>query len=173
MNGPINSMTTRVQPVFGWLKEHGEKDWPERLVEMAEGTTGLSNCGSFLCMETLDPENKVPATATRLRWMIEKVHQLTPKDVRRWRELLDRVGDDQARGRALEFLKEGKPIPRKLILEEDTHSDCLIECEHALISIEGKRFDWLAPSITWDTTRAQLARNVEAVWSLAEAPGKE
>ena len=54
-----------------------------------------------------------------------------------------------------------------------TRADCLIECEHMVIWIEGKRNDWLAYSTTWDLTRDQLARNVEAAWILAEAAGKE
>ena len=43
----------------------------------------------------------------------------------------------------------------------------------ALIWIEGKRFDWLDPSTTWDVTRDQLARNIEAVASLAGAASKD
>jgi hypothetical protein len=62
---------------------------------------------------------------------------------------------------------------RALILEGPTSADCLIECEHAIIWIEGKRFDWLAPSTTWDVARDQLARNIEAVWSLADPAGKD
>jgi hypothetical protein len=37
----------------------------------------------------------------------------------------------------------------------------------------GYENDWLAPSIDWDVSRDQLARNVEAVWSLARAAGKD
>ena len=48
-----------------------------------------------------------------------------------------------------------------------------MECEHAFIWIEGKRFDWLSPSTTWDVSRDQLARNIEAVWTLASKAGKD
>ena len=61
----------------------------------------------------------------------------------------------------------------ELILEGPTSADCLIECERAFIWIEGKRFDWIDPAITWDVSRDQLARNVEAVWTLAKQAWKE
>jgi len=40
----------------------------------------------------------------------------------------------------------------------------LIECERAVIWVEGKRNDWLDYSTKWDVTRDQLARNLEAAW---------
>jgi hypothetical protein len=117
----------------------------------------------------------VPATCARLAWMITNVDKLVPRDGRRWDELRQRVlrqrGNIDA---ALTRLSVGDArIPRKLLFEGPTSTDCLIECEHALIWIEGKRFDWLDASTTWDVTRDQLARNVEAVWSLANGAGKD
>jgi hypothetical protein len=64
-------------------------------------------------------------------------------------------------------------FPQELVLEGSTSCDCLIECDQALIWIEGKRNDWLASSIKWDVSPDQLARNIEAVWSLAQAFGKD
>ncbi len=60
-----------------------------------------------------------------------------------------------------------------LKLEGATHADCLIECENAFLWIEGKRTDWISPGITYDRSRDQLARNLEAVWSLAHHAGKD
>jgi hypothetical protein len=81
----------------------------------------------------------------------------TPADGGLWNELRRRVADGVKVQQALASLKIGGAIPRELILEGKTHADCLIECEHALIWIEGKRFDWLSPSTTWDVSR--IARN--------------
>jgi hypothetical protein len=65
------------------------------------------------------------------------------------------------------------PKRSRLILEGPTSADWLIECERALIWIEGKRYDWLDPATTWDVARDQLARNVEAAWLLAQEQGKD
>jgi hypothetical protein len=43
----------------------------------------------------------------------------------------------------------------------------------AFVWIEGKRNDWLSPSIRWDVTRDRLARNLDAVWQLAEQARKD
>jgi hypothetical protein len=172
MAAPSNSKISRVQPIFQWLQTNGESSWPAQLVKIADGAALLDPCGSIVRMD-LDPERKVAATPARLRWMIENANSLVPTDGRRWRELHNRVADRDEIQKAFASLEDRKPLPRKLILEGKTHADCLIECEHAFIWIEGKRFDWLSPSITWDVTRDQLARNVEAVWSLAQASDKE
>jgi hypothetical protein len=167
-----NSRYTRVLPIFDWLRKNGGHGWPERLVSMADGVTELKKCGVFLSME-LECEKVVQPTPTRLRWMLENSDRLTPKDGRRWQELRERVANQESVRDAIESLKTGRPLARELKLEGPTHADCLINCEHALIWIEGKRFDWLSPSIDWDVTRDQLARNVEAVWSLARKSGKD
>ena len=96
-----------------------------------------------------------------------------PTDGRRWQQLSVRLADRAKVQEALTSLCEGKSLLQELIFEGPSHADCLIECEYAFVWIEGKRFDWLSPSNTWDVTRDQLARNVEAVWSLAHASGKE
>ncbi len=52
-------------------------------------------------------------------------------------------------------------------------TDCLIECERAVIWVEGKRDDWLASNISWDVVGDQLARNLEAAWLIAADTGRE
>jgi hypothetical protein len=172
MVAPTNSKVTRVQPIFGWLIAKGGPDWPAQLLEMADGFSILGECGAFK-KHWLDPERKVPATKDRLIWMLRNANSLTPRDGRRWDELRDRVKDQNAVHKAIENLKAGKAPGKDFVLEGSSHADCLIECEHMFIWIEGKRFDWLDPSTTWDVCRDQLARNVEAVWSLARKTNKE
>jgi hypothetical protein len=171
MDESTNSRDTRVLPIFEWLRVNGGFGWPARLVQMADGVAGLK-CGVFLSMD-LETEKEVPPTPASLRWMLENAERLTPKDGRRWRELRERVANKESVRDALESLKTGRLVPRQLVLKGSTHADCLINCEHALIWIEGKRFDWLSPSIEWDVTRDQLLRNVEVVWSLARKSGKD
>jgi hypothetical protein len=65
------------------------------------------------------------------------------------------------------------PELSKMILEGPTSADCLVECERAVVWVEGKRDDWLAPGISWDVTRDQLARNIEAAWLLARDTGRD
>src|SRR5205809_3481204 len=172
MIGTTNSKVTRVRPIFHWLTAHGGDLWPARLVKMADGVTELKECGLILNID-LTFERKVPATRSRLIWMLKNAEKLVPLDGSRWAELRKRVGDQDRIDKFLASLKAGEAIPRELVLEGKTNGDCLIECEHALIWMEGKRFDWLSPSTTWDVSRDQLARNVEAVWSLAQVSGKD
>jgi hypothetical protein len=168
MAGQTNSMLTRVRPVFGWLRDNGDETWPEQLVRIAK-VTGLKQCGRFLRME-LEPEQEVPPTRGRLLWMLQNVERLAPVGGRRWEELRARVVN---RDQVLRAYTDGSSLPREYVLEGPTHSDCLIECEDAFIWIEGKRNDWLSPSTTWDVSRDQLARNLEAVWSVAQKSGKD
>jgi hypothetical protein len=135
---------------------------------MAHGAAHLDACGPFRKM-LLNPEKEVCATPDRLKWMIENVDLLVPKDGREWQTLRKRLADGK-KGRALATLRAGKPLSKGLVFEGPTHADCLIECERAFIWIEGKRFDWLTPCTTWDVTRDQLARNVEALRSFANEP---
>lgn len=175
MLSSTNSKISRVQPVFGYLQKNGGPAWPARLLDMAHGMAKLDNCGALTAMH-LDPEKKVPATAKRLIWMLEHASSLTPLDGKKWLQLQKRVANRAKVRKAIEVLKsDTNPprVPRDLILEGPSHADCLIECDHAYIWIEGKRYDWIAPSTTWDVSRDQLARNVEAVWSLADKANKE
>jgi hypothetical protein len=49
----------------------------------------------------------------------------------------------------------------------------VIEGGDAIVWIEGKRHDWLAPHTTWDSARDQLSRNLEAAWLYASAQDKD
>ena len=103
-------------------------------------------------------ERRVGPSPRRLAWMIRSAELLTPRDGRRWREYRSRVIEHPERDAALALLERGVTtgIDRKLVLEGATSADCLIECEHAVIWVEGKRNDWLEYSATRDVTRDQL-----------------
>ena len=134
---------------------------------MADGVADIE-CGPILKIH-LEQEREVPATAPRLAWMLKNADRLVPSDGKLWRQLRQRVADRVRVEKALASLAAEKvDIPRDLLLEGNTHADCLIECEQVLIWIEGKRDDWLSASTKWDITRDQLARNVEAAWWLAK-----
>jgi hypothetical protein len=107
--------------------------------------------------------------------MIRNADRLAPREGRKWREYRRRVIENPRRAEALDRLDrdETNGIDRLLILEGRTAADCLIECRHAVIWIEGKRNDWLDYSTTWDVTRDQLARNAEAAWVYAQRLGKD
>jgi hypothetical protein len=169
-----NSRESRVIPTFAWLEAHGGDGWPQRLVELAEGLDVTLSCGPLLRLECIK-EREVEPSNERLAWMLQNAERLAPADGRRWRELGARVGNQVAVHGAIAALRDGRrsAAPASLCLEGSTHADCLIECERAFVWIEGKRFDWLSPSTTWDVTRDQLARNVEAAWSLANEVDKD
>jgi hypothetical protein len=107
--------------------------------------------------------------------MIRNAERLVPQDGEQWRKLRQRVADGEKVTDALARLdaKLIEGLPRGLALEGETSADCFVECENAIIWIEGKRFAWLSSSIKWDLTRDQLARILEAVWSLAAPKGKD
>jgi hypothetical protein len=174
MIGSTNSKNTRVQPIFRWLATYGGQAWPGRLVQLATGITHIPTCG-LLNSAHIEREAEVLPTPSRLSWMIRNVDALVPRDGRQWKTLRQRVEDRDAVQSTLASLEAGKTlgIPRLLVFEGKTHADCLIECEGAFIWIEGKRFDWLSPSTKWDVARDQLARNLEAVWSLASLHQKD
>lgn len=174
MISDTNSRVSRVLPVFGWLATNGSRDWATDLLGLAEGLRARLDPGKVLSV-VLDPEVRVEPSAERLRWMVENVELLAPRDGRRWRELRDRVLSHPGREQALTNLRQGSTtgIPTKLRLETATHADCLVETERVVMWIEGKRNDWLDPSTTWDVTRDQLARNIEAAWLYATKRGKD
>lgn len=169
-----NSRVSRVVPTFQWLRANGGEEWPQRLIDLADGLCHRPLCGRPIRVD-LDPERQVLASAERLTWMLQNADALTPMDGRRWRDLHARVADKSVVAEAILALKEGRrsQVPASMVLEGPTHADCLIECEHTVLWIEGKRFDWLSSSTTWDVTRDQLARNAEAAWSLANQAGKD
>jgi hypothetical protein len=177
MGADTNSRRTRVLPVFTWMETNGGSMWPRRLLELAEGIKESFEPGDLLAMHCAE-ECQVAPSAARLMWMLRNVELLAPQDGRKWLEIRRRMENPEKVEAVLQILSDGKqkPLPKSLaalVLEGPSHADCLIECERALIWIEGKRFDWLSPSTTWDVTRDQLARNLEAVWMLANAKGKE
>jgi hypothetical protein len=169
-----NSKRSRVEPVFGWLKNHGGADWATAFLRLADGIAVSGNVG-LVVNAYFEDEKTVPPSAARLAWMIRNAHRLTPRDGRLWAEYARRVINNPQRDGTLRRLDTGDctGVPQDLRLETSTHCDCLIECEHAYVWIEGKRNDWLDVCTKWDVFRDQLARNVEALWSLAQRDGKD
>jgi len=169
-----NSKRTRVEPLFGWLLQHGGQDWAAVLVSLAEGLAHAPDVGSVKRVQ-YDPELVVQPSPTRLSWMIQNAAHLIPQDGRDWRELNQRVFEHPERQQVLQELAQGRTsgVPQKLVLETGTHCDCFIECDNAVVWVEGKRNDWLSPGIKWDSARDQLARNLEAAWQTAQELGKQ
>ena len=169
-----HSGRTRVTPVFTWLQAHGGSDWVTELLRLADGIQITDSVGNVVSL-CVGKEREVEPSPARLGWMIRNAHRLAPTDGRLWREYRRRVIDNPGRDEALRTLDDGdaKGLSKNLKLEGCTHADCLIECERAFVWIEGKRNDWLSPSIKWDVTRDQLARNLEAVWQLAGQAKKD
>src|SRR5437763_14729844 len=133
-----NSKRSRVEPVFGWLRTQAANDWPTRLIDITDGLRGEIAAGALLDMH-FEEEVQVPASPARLAWMIRNAERLAPLDGRRWGAYQTRVVDNPARLEALEKLDRGERdgIARELILEGASHADCLIECERAVIWVEG------------------------------------
>lgn len=169
-----HSGRTRVTPVFTWLSEHGGSRWVTELLRLADGIHSSDTVGEVIKL-SVGKEREIPPSPERLAWMIRNAHRLAPHDGRLWREYRRRVIDNPEKDDALRRLDAGdsKGVPAELRLEGRTHADCLIECTDAFVWIEGKRNDWLSPSIKWDVTRDQLARNVEAAWLLAAHAKKD
>jgi hypothetical protein len=168
-----NSRRTRVQPVFTWLRDKGGLDWPAHLIHLASGLQATIEPGLLVAIE-FDDEVRVAPSARRLEWMIHNAGLLAPRDGRQWREYTRRVTENPSLAAALEALARGTGTINPLLkLEGPTSADCLIECEHAVIWVEGKRNDWLEPSTKWDVTRDQLARDAEAAWIRATALEKD
>jgi hypothetical protein len=158
-----DSKRTRVEPVFRWLRTHGGPNWPGELIRLAGGIEPIEP--GPLRRLALGPEATIPPSPERLAWMIRNAHRLAPWDGRAWREYRHRVLENPGREEALATLARGESsIPKDLVLEGPTHADCLIECEGCVISVEGKRNDWLGAGTKWDISRDQLARNAEAAW---------
>jgi len=169
-----NSRRTRVKPTFSWLKDHAQHDWPARLLKLVDGLGVRAEPGGIIPDGLhFEPERRVSPSPRRLAWLVRNAERLSPRDGRNWRQYQRRVIKHPGRADALVKLDadDSHGIDRRLILEGKTCADCLIECEKSVIWIEGKRNDWLDYSTTWDVTRDQLARNLEAAWLYAD--GKE
>ena len=160
--------------MFGWLKENAGNNWVDAFLKLASGLEFPRKAGLLQCIH-LDPELKVPASSVRLEWMIRNTKLLAPTDGKRWQEYEKRLSNSKLTEAALLQLSLGntKGVNKKLIFEGKTNADCVLECEHSIIWVEGKRFDWLTPSTTWDVHRDQLARNVEAAWILTKKKNKD
>jgi hypothetical protein len=119
-----------------------------RLVALADGLDDRGEVGPPRRV-WLDPERSVAPSPRRLARMLENAERLAPRDGGRWREFEQRVITNPHRDAARRLLETGDTrIPPCLKLEGATHADCLIETAGAVIWIEGKRNDWLAPAIT-------------------------
>jgi hypothetical protein len=169
-----NSKRTRVEPVFSWLEKNGGPDWPRRLLGLAQGFGSVPDPGGVVSCEC-KKETKVPPSTARLAWMVRNASRLAPQDGKKWRDYERRVSHHPKRDEALAALDQGSRsnLPKSLILEGPSHADCIIECERAVVWIEGKRNDWLSPGTKWDVARDQLARNLEGAWLKAKPAGKE
>jgi hypothetical protein len=168
-----NSKRTRIEPIFSWLEQNGGLDWPTDLLKLADGIAVESNVGKSLAVRCREEKGVAPSPA-RLAWMIRNAHRLSPIDGRKY-QIYDRVFSHAQRDSALLQLDAGDAtgISRELRLEGSTCCDCLIDCENTLIWVEGKRNDWLSPSIEYDVARDQLSRNLESVWLLAQKAHKD
>jgi hypothetical protein len=169
-----HSGRSRVTPAFTRLQANGGPAWAAELLRLADGIQAPADIGPIVSI-SIEKERTVPPGSERLAWMIRNAHLLSPVDGRRWREYRSRVIDNPRKEDALRKLDSGQTggIDPKLKLEGPTHADCLIECTQAFVWIEGKRNDWLSPSIEWDVSRDQLARNLDAAWRLSKEEGKD
>lgn len=175
-----NSRETRILPVFRWLTANGGPAWPSRLVQLAQGQTAVQDPGATVGKRVhLEKERRVQPSAARLKWLVEHAHLLAPQDGRRWNEYRRRVSENPLKSQFLAAINapglsaiSGSRF-RDLRLEGSTAADCLVECEHAVLWIEGKRNDWLAAGTKWDVTRDQLARNLESARLLAKQEQKD
>jgi hypothetical protein len=137
-----NSRRTRVKPTFTWLKEQAGGDWPARFLQLVDGLGVRINPGRVVPDGLyFEPERRVAPSPRRLAWLIRNVERLTPRDGRNWRQYDRRFIKNPGRAEALAKLDAGDShgIDRQLILEGNTSADCLIECEKAVIWVEGKR----------------------------------
>lgn len=127
-------------------------------------------------------EHSAPAPRAFLRWLIEHPDQLVwPTDRGTEKTFGDStdglrrrlVGADpsdrrEAQVQALRELDAGVPSTGKWwAFEGATQVDCLIETEHLVLAIEGKRTDTVAARTEWYPQRNQLVRNLEAVHQFA------
>ena len=173
--GDRNSKRTRVDPVFAWLETQARDDWANDLLRLADGLHPTRDPGRVLSSEW-HTERQVPASASRLAWMLRNHHLLVPTDGRKARALQRRLSNTEEVCAAIDQLEQtatSKGVASHLLLEGPSHADCLIECENMIIWVEGKRDDWLAPGTTWDVTRDQLARNLEAAWRVAAETNRD
>jgi len=175
MRNKANSKDTRVRPVFNWFSKCGCLTWAQDLVNMAEGLNYRPICGAVIKVH-YEKEWHVPASSIRLAWMMQHKSSLVLNNRRDIDELKARLADHTAVKVIINKLLssiESVRLPPRYRLEGSTYADCLIECEKAIIWIEGKRFDRISFSTKWDKNRDQIARNLDALQRLAQKEGKD
>jgi hypothetical protein len=168
-----NSKRTRIEPVFTTLARIADRSWAQRLLDLSHGIQAHIETGAVSAV-SCENEPKVAPSRDRLAWMLRNWRRLAPSDGSKYRELVERMSDQPALQAALRQLEAGDvSLPPKMILEGPTYADRLIECERAVVWVEGKRDDWMQPGTTWDVGRDQLARDLEAAWIFARRTGRE
>lgn len=95
-----------------------------------------------------------------------------PETIRRRQALFGiRGSKEDAQAEGLRLLKtKGAVLSRKRwwAFEGFTEVDCLLETEHLLLFIEGKRTEPLSPATMWFKRRSQLIRNLEVCLEMAK-----
>ena len=95
-----NSKVTRVEPVFGWLRDNGGDQWPAQVLSLVDGLEIPLDPGVHVRTECVE-EVKVPSSARRLAWMIRNADRLTPRDGRHYDDYRKRVIENARRQEGL------------------------------------------------------------------------
>jgi hypothetical protein len=66
----INSKRSRVEPIFGWLRDHGGRTWPQVFLGLVDGLDISPDAGELESL-SFEKEVQVSASPERLAWMIE------------------------------------------------------------------------------------------------------
>lgn len=165
-----DSSKTRVAPVLDQIRQ--SPNWVPRLLSLPRGA-GAVPLGLDLTVLGCawgDPEPRLGAPSSLLRWLVQNVaREPKPNDVRHsaaMRRLLRKRDPDtiQAALQALEGEQERGPW---WVLEGPTYPDALIETADALIVIEGKRTE-REPTrkTTWMPIRDQMLRHMDCAWEV-------
>lgn len=131
-------------------------------------------------------ERDIPPSDAFLRWMIEHPDRLVwPRDkggrerkfgastTEKRRRLMD--GDSAARDEALSELARCAALGSRRkwwAFEGFTSVDCLLETEHLVVFIEGKRTEGISSATDWFPGRNQVIRNLEVARESA-GPARE
>src|SRR5215216_5967708 len=90
-----NSKRTRVEPVFGWLRDNGGDEWPAKFLGLVDGCSVTTDPGPLVRLD-FEREVRVAPSAERLAWLIRNADRLTPRDGRRWREYRRRLIENRS-----------------------------------------------------------------------------
>jgi hypothetical protein len=135
-------------------------------------------------------EHRLSPPEAFLRWLIEHPQSLAwPREEagaieggsihRRRRELAGHHGPEAAAVAQAEALAELSRVGaagsngKWWAFEGHTIADCLLETEHLLLLVEGKRTEPMSLTTRWCARRHQLLRNLEAVEAAALGRGRE